>query len=249
VPVVGQLPERGGVVGLPEDHHLPDPGPGRRLPGRGQEGRDRHQQAGARAGQLAGQLVGREQGVGHGDGAAGRHRPVEGERVLGQVGAGDGEHVAGPEAARGQAGGDPLDPVGQPTVGQRPAAGAVDQGRLVAQVAGVLEQEVGERHRVAGLQGLAAPDPGAGHGRGGHRTASAGRRVVVGVGARNGASEADMGVNQWPASQPVLTCSTGPSVDGKVQRSDTQAGAWQVGSGQATTSTMGSSRVGDLAGR
>jgi hypothetical protein len=49
-----------------------------------------------------------------------------------------------------------------------------------------------------------------------------------------------MGVNQWPASQPVLTCSTGPWVDGQVQRSDTQAGAWQVGSGQATIPTDGS---------
>src|SRR5215203_5379170 len=32
--VVDQLPERGGAVGLAEDDHLPDPGPGRRRPGR-----------------------------------------------------------------------------------------------------------------------------------------------------------------------------------------------------------------------
>jgi hypothetical protein len=31
-------------------------------------------------------------------------------------------------------------------------------------------------------------------------------------------SDATIGVNQWPRSQAVLTCSTGPSVDSKVQR-------------------------------
>jgi hypothetical protein len=101
------------------------------------------------------------------------------------------------------------------------------------------QQELGERERVLALERLTGPDPGAGHGRGGHRTTS-GWRTLVGVRAPNGASEAAMGVNQWPASQAVLTCPTGPLVDGQVQRSDTQAGAWQVGSGQATMSTDGS---------
>src|SRR6266511_3152143 len=51
-------------------------------------------------------------------------------------------------------------------------------------------------------------------------------------------SESTVGVNQWPRSQPVLTCSTGPLVDPKVQRSTMRAGAWQVGSGQGMRSDM-----------
>jgi len=61
------------------------------------------------------------------------------------------------------------------------------------------------------------------------------------VGEAEGVSEAACGVNQRPASQPVLACSTGPEVDDQVQRSYTQAGAGQVGSGQATMSMGGSS--------
>jgi hypothetical protein len=51
-------------------------------------------------------------------------------------------------------------------------------------------------------------------------------------------SEATIGVNQWPRWQPVLTCSTGPSLDPQLQRSTILAGAPQAGSGQAMTSGM-----------
>src|SRR5262245_62664543 len=61
--------------------------------------------------------------------------------------------------------------------------------------------------------------------------------AVVGAGS----SEPTVGVNQWPRSQPVLTCSTGPPVDPRVQRSTIRAGARQVGSGQAMTSGMAGS--------
>src|SRR6266496_3148865 len=51
-------------------------------------------------------------------------------------------------------------------------------------------------------------------------------------------SESTVGVNQWPRSQPVLTCSTGPLVDPESQKYTMRAGAWQVGSGQGMRSDM-----------
>src|SRR5215216_1612560 len=60
--------------------------------------------------------------------------------------------------------------------------------------------------------------------------------ALAGTGSRS--SESTVGVNQWPRSQPVLTCSTGPPVDPRVQRSTMLAGARQVGLGQAMTSGM-----------
>src|SRR6266516_5824892 len=68
------------------------------------------------------------------------------------------------------------------------------------------------------------------------QTAAAMRSVSVGLVSR--CSAAAVGVNQWPRSQTVLTCSTGPSVDSQVHRSTMRAPAWQVASGQAITSDM-----------
>jgi pimeloyl-ACP methyl ester carboxylesterase len=70
-------------------------------------------------------------------------------------------------------------------------------------------------------------------------TGSGGGSAAVGAGRRS--SESTMGVNQWPRSQLVFTCSTGPGVDLQVQRSTMRAGARQVGSGQAMTSGMAAS--------
>ena len=64
------------------------------------------------------------------------------------------------------------------------------------------------------------------------------RRAAAAVVAGWRWSDSTVGVNQWPRSQPVLTCSTGPLVDPKVQRSTILAGARQAGSGQAMTSGM-----------
>jgi hypothetical protein len=137
LPVGDQLPERGGALRLPEDQHLLDAG----LVGGGQralqERRHGDQQPRLRVGELAGQFLGGEQRVGAGNGPAGGHRPVRRQGVLGQVGAVEGERVAGGEAAGGQAGRNPLDPGGELPVGDGPAAGGVDQGRLVAEAAGV----------------------------------------------------------------------------------------------------------------
>ena len=47
--------------------------------------------------------------------------------------------------------------------------------------------------------------------------------ALAGTGSRS--SESTVGVNQWPRSQPVLMCSTGPPVDSKFQRSTILAGA------------------------
>ena len=69
----------------------------------------------------------------------------------------------------------------------------------------------------------------------------------AGPAAGRRSSDSTVGVNQWPRSQPVLTCSTGPLVDPKVQRSTILAGARQAGSGQAMTSAWkGSSSNSDV---
>src|SRR5919107_6158323 len=58
--------------------------------------------------------------------------------------------------------------------------------------------------------------------------------ALAGTGSRS--SESTIGVNQWPRSQPILMCSTGPPVDSKFQRSTILARAPQAGLGQAMTS-------------
>src|SRR5829696_2162724 len=68
--------------------------------------------------------------------------------------------------------------------------------------------------------------------------------ALAGTGSRS--SESTVGVNQWPRSQPVLTCSTGPPVDSKFQRSTILAGAPQAGSGQAMTSAGVRWKVGSV---
>jgi hypothetical protein len=60
-------------------------------------------------------------------------------------------------------------------------------------------------------------------------------------GTGRGSSKSTVGVNQWPRSQLVFTCSTGPEVDPQVQRSTILAGAWQAGSGQAIMLGMAAS--------
>ncbi len=72
-----------------------------------------------RASQLVGELVGRVERTGAGDDAAGAQRAVQRERELGEVGEVEREHVAAPEAAAGEAGGDPLHPGRERAVGER----------------------------------------------------------------------------------------------------------------------------------
>src|SRR5207249_7149187 len=80
------------------------------------------------------------------DDAPERGDPVEGDRVLGQVRAEDGEDVTLLEASSPQRGGDPVDAVGQRAIGQLPAADAIDQSRLVAPVGGPLQHKPRQRN-------------------------------------------------------------------------------------------------------
>jgi drug/metabolite transporter (DMT)-like permease len=119
---------------------------------------------------------------------------------------------------------------GRPRAGQHPHAGR-------------------QRHRYGGEVQLAAlgaaAAPSAVAGAAGRLSSwcqgtgtSAGLAAAV---AGRRASDSTGGVNQWPRSQPLLTCSTGPPVDAKVQRSTIVAGAPQAGSGQAMASGMAGS--------
>ena len=96
--------------------------------------------------------------------AAGGRDAVEGEGVLGDVRAVDGEHVALGEAAGGQAGRHPAHAPGQLAVGQGPAAGPVDQRRLVGPLHGVGEHELVQRHVGHRNVGMGTEHDLAGHG-------------------------------------------------------------------------------------
>ncbi len=74
---------------------------------------------------------------------AGRGGAVEGDRVLGQVGHVDPEHVALAEPARGEAGGERPNSQRELRVGDGPPRWPVDQRRLVPVLAGSLEDERG----------------------------------------------------------------------------------------------------------
>jgi hypothetical protein len=95
---------RRGALRLAEHEHLAHPARLGRLPRLVQERRHRHQMARARVLELGGQL---RRGVGRVDGGdpAQQRDGVEGDRVLRQIRAVDGEHVALAEAATVQAGG------------------------------------------------------------------------------------------------------------------------------------------------
>ena len=97
-----------------------------------------------RASQLVGELVGRVERTGAGDDAAGAQRAVQRERELGEVGEVEREHVAAPEAAAGEAGGDPLHPGRERAVGEDATARAVDERGLIGQPLGVAEDERGD---------------------------------------------------------------------------------------------------------
>jgi hypothetical protein len=129
--------------GLAEDEYLLY----RRLTGRlerlVQALRAGHQVPRGRVVELIGQLVGGVEGVDRGIDAADGRDGVEGNRVLGQIGAIDGEHVAFAEAPPREAGGRLPDRVGQLAIGERAAARAVDQGWLVAQFQGALQDQRG----------------------------------------------------------------------------------------------------------
>ena len=82
---------------------------------------------------------------------------MEGEGELGGVGHEHAEHVAGSEAARGQARGDARDAGGERGVAQRAAARRVDQGGLVAQRCRPAEHELMQRdvrQRDVGIRAL-----------------------------------------------------------------------------------------------
>src|SRR6266498_979749 len=141
-----QLRERGRAVGLAEHQDLPDARPTRRLDGLVDELRDGQQVAGARVVELEGELLGRVQRVDGGAGPAGEQHAVERQRVLGKVGAVDGEDVAAPEAPGRQAAGHQPRTGGQLTVADSAPARAVDQGRLAGPLRRVGEHERGQRH-------------------------------------------------------------------------------------------------------
>jgi hypothetical protein len=134
-----QLGERGRALGLAEHEHLLDAAAAGRLQGLVQERWDGQQEPRSGVAELAGQLVGGVEGADGGVDAAGGRDAVEGQGVLGQVGAVDGEHLALLEAPGGQAGRHPADPAGELAVGQGPTAGSVDQRRLVGPAHGVGE--------------------------------------------------------------------------------------------------------------
>jgi hypothetical protein len=125
-----QRRERGGARGLAEHEHLQDPRAAGRLDGLVGKGRDGEQVAGAGVVQLGDQLLHGVQRVDGGVGPPGQQHPVEGDRVLGQVGAVGREHLALLEAARGQAAGHQPGAADQLAVGDGAAAGTVDQRRL-----------------------------------------------------------------------------------------------------------------------
>jgi hypothetical protein len=93
---------------------------------------------------------------------------------------------------------------------------------------GLIEDSTDALHRSASVRckGRAAPV------RAGCGLATGTSDGLAAVRAEGRSSDATVGVNQWPRSQPVLTCSTGPSLDPQVQRSTIWAGAVQAGSGQ-----------------
>ena len=76
--------------------------------------------------------------------SAGAGDPVEGDRVLGQVGHVDGERVPGAEASRREAGRQRARRLVELGEGDRPPGRPVDQRRLVAQLARALEHERGD---------------------------------------------------------------------------------------------------------
>jgi len=74
-----------------------------------------------------------------------RRDGVEDDRILRKVRAVDGEDIALPKAATGEAGGDTTDRVGELAICQRPAADAVDHGWLVPQPLGMPQHVLGDR--------------------------------------------------------------------------------------------------------
>src|SRR4029453_3332428 len=65
-------------------------------------------------------------------------------------------------------------------------------------------------------------------------------------GTRLEVERVDRGVNQWPRSQPVLMCSTGPLGHSKVQRPTIVTAAAQAGWGQAIVSVGARWKVGSV---
>ena len=144
VGVAEQVAERLRPLGLPEHVELVgDPGPLGRLPSRLVERRHGDQDLRARVLELVGELVRGVERVGRGRLAPRRGGAVKGDRVLGDVGHVDGEHVAVAEAALGEPRRERADPARELGVGDRAAAGTVDQRGLVAPLRGLLEHERG----------------------------------------------------------------------------------------------------------
>ena len=166
----GWWPERSraakGVApsSLAEHEHLPHPRAAGRLDGLVQEWWDGEQVAGAGVVELGGELLDGVQGVDGGVGPAGQQHPVERDRVLGQVGEVDGEHLTGLEPPGGQAAGHQPGTANQLAVGDGAAAETVDQRRLVGPAGRVGEHQRRQRHLGDGDLRIRTPDDHGIHG-------------------------------------------------------------------------------------